>query len=227
MGRSYGVLSTHRPGLARTRLVDFQYLRALGYTPYGGAAIGEVLHAVGQAIRAGSNREAAVGAWTAQGRHLTARAERDLEAGSPTSARERLLRAYDYLRVAEFLFDRHQVEEHRALSHEGAATTRSCSTHPGKVACCTVTRYRCSARIATASSVRSWTMHSSSGGSTLNGSPCTGSASAATTCSEPLPGTNGGLRSWPVHRCPTCSGCWSKPPLTGSRVPHRHQLTDG
>lgn len=121
MGRSDGVLSTNRPGLARNKLVDFQYLRALGYAPYGGAAVGEVLHAVGQARRAGSNRAAVVDAWRAQGRHLHARAEGDLAAGSPTAARDRFLRAYNYLRVAEFFFDRHQVEEHRALYHESVA----------------------------------------------------------------------------------------------------------
>ena len=96
MSRSGGFLSKGRPGLARNALVDFQYLRALGYAPYEGAAIGEVIRAAGEARRRGSGRDAVVEAWRAQGRHLRAEADSALEAGSPvgrdtaTSGRTRL-----------------------------------------------------------------------------------------------------------------------------------------
>lgn len=119
MSRSGGFLSKGRPGLARNALVDFQYLRALGYAPYEGAAIGEVIRAAGEARRRGSGRDAVVEAWRAQGRHLRAEADSALEAGSPVGARHRYFRAYNYLRVAEFFFDRHQEEEHRSLYQEG------------------------------------------------------------------------------------------------------------
>jgi hypothetical protein len=109
--------------LAKNDILDFQYLRALSYQTYGGAATGEILYVARAYERSGSSRQAWVDTWTAQGRMLRRKGEDALRSGHRASARSFYLRAYNYLRAAEFYFDRktHGGDAHRDLYREELA----------------------------------------------------------------------------------------------------------
>lgn len=124
MARDFHVGSALRLGLSRSEMLDFQLERALAYQAYDGAAIGEVLLVAAEMRRRGGDREAWVTAWQDAGRRLRKHADAALAAGRPHTARSALLRSYNYLRAAEFFFDRgrHGAVAHRELYEEGLAS---------------------------------------------------------------------------------------------------------
>lgn len=117
-----------KPTLTLTRLnfdqnefLDFQYIRALAYEAYEGASVGEVASVVSDIKRHGTTRNAFVEAWSRQGRHVEALGTEALSRGAGVTARMYFFRAYNYLRVAEFYFDRGQSDKHRKQYREGVA----------------------------------------------------------------------------------------------------------
>jgi len=121
--RNETTLGELRLHLDRNDILDFQYLRALSYQAYGGAAIGEILYVVQRYQRSGASRAAWVDSWSAQGRMLRRLAEDASSKNHLASARSFYLRGYNYLRAAEFYFDRKKYgsEAHRDLYREEAA----------------------------------------------------------------------------------------------------------
>jgi pimeloyl-ACP methyl ester carboxylesterase len=79
---------------------SFETLRALGYTPYGGADIGEV---TSTASRIPDGDETVwYSEWRALAERIHADADRSAAEGHPVSARESYLRASNYYRLCEF-----------------------------------------------------------------------------------------------------------------------------
>jgi pimeloyl-ACP methyl ester carboxylesterase len=109
--------------LARNDILDFQYLRALSYQAYGAAATGEILHIAQTHKTSRASRDAWVDSWSGQGRLLRRLADEALKNGHLVSARSFFLRSYNYLRAAEFYFDRKKYggEAHRNLYREEVA----------------------------------------------------------------------------------------------------------
>ncbi len=109
--------------LAKNEILDYQYLRALSYQAYGGAATGEILYIAQTYQRSGATRSAWVDAWSGEGRLMRRRADEAMKDGHLVSARSFYLRGYNYLRAAEFYFDRRRYggEAHRDLYREGVA----------------------------------------------------------------------------------------------------------
>jgi hypothetical protein len=109
--------------LAKNDILDYQYLRALSYQVYGGAATGEVLHVAQAYQRSGASRQAWVESWAAQGRMLRRLGDEASNRRHLVSARSFYLRAYNYLRAAEFYFDRRKQggDAHRDLYREEVA----------------------------------------------------------------------------------------------------------
>lgn len=117
-----------KPTMTITRLnfdknefLDFQYIRALSYEAYGGAAVGEIVFVVNEIKRRGNKRDDFVAAWAAQGRRVAAQGQQALACGQHLTAQTCFLRAYNYLRVAEFYFDRRQRDEHRNIYLESVS----------------------------------------------------------------------------------------------------------
>jgi len=79
---------------------SFETLRALGYAPYSGADIGEVVSTAGR-IPDG-DETAWYTQWRALAERIHAAAERSAAAGHRVSAREAYLRASNYYRLCEF-----------------------------------------------------------------------------------------------------------------------------
>jgi hypothetical protein len=79
---------------------SFETLRALGYTPYGGADIGEVTSTASR-IPDG-DKTAWYCEWRALAERIHADADRSAAEGHPVSARESYLRASNYYRMCEF-----------------------------------------------------------------------------------------------------------------------------
>jgi hypothetical protein len=111
----------------------FEALRALGYAPYGGADIGEV---VSTAARIPDGDETA---WYAQWRALAERihadADRSAAAGHSISARESYLRASNYYRLCEFYLrvdatNDHEVREVGQLSVDSFARAAQLMNRP-------------------------------------------------------------------------------------------------
>lgn len=115
------ILAVNRWGLSEDPVVDFQYMRTLASAAYGAASSGEVLHAARTIQQRGGGREAFIQTWTEQGRQITAQAEEARRAGRRTTARNAYLRAYNYLRAAEFFFPASRLAERRELYREGVA----------------------------------------------------------------------------------------------------------
>ncbi|GIJ29109.1 dipeptidyl aminopeptidase [Micromonospora qiuiae] len=111
-------------GLARSEMLDFQIERAPAYATYGGAAVGELLSTVADFRRRGGDRPAWVAAWHYAGRHAFGRGQEALDAGHRHTARSQFLRSYNYLRSAEFFFDRLRdgAVAHRELYEESVAS---------------------------------------------------------------------------------------------------------
>ncbi len=79
---------------------SFETLRALGYTAYGGADVGEI---TSTAARIPDGDETAwYTQWRALAERVHADADRSATAGHPVSARESYLRASNYYRLCEF-----------------------------------------------------------------------------------------------------------------------------
>jgi alpha-beta hydrolase superfamily lysophospholipase len=115
-----------RPGITRLSLatnpvLDYQYVRALAFQPYGGASTGEILQVAGNFRQAGATRRAWIESWAAQGRHVRGIADAALEAGQRVTARQAYLRAYNYLRAAEFYHGLDDRMAHIALYEESVA----------------------------------------------------------------------------------------------------------
>ena len=79
---------------------SFETLRALAYTPYGGADIGEVVSTAGR-IPDGDETTWYT-QWRALAERIHADADRSASEGHPVSARESYLRASNYYRLCEF-----------------------------------------------------------------------------------------------------------------------------
>ncbi|WP_052889362.1 alpha/beta hydrolase family protein [Thermogemmatispora carboxidivorans] len=113
--------SDGRLHLAASELVDFQYLRTLAYELYGAASVGEVLRAAHDIARKGGTRDVYIDTWAEQGRHNARRAQEALALGQHQTARTHFLRAYNYLRAAEFFFDRRDRANFDAIYFESVA----------------------------------------------------------------------------------------------------------
>ncbi len=114
--------------LARKDILDYQYLRALSYQAYGGAATGEILYIAQTYERSGASRAAWVDSWSGQGRLLRRLADEARNIGHLAGPRSFYLRAYNYLRAAEFYFDRRATVGKRIATSTG---TRSLSCNEG------------------------------------------------------------------------------------------------
>lgn len=113
-----------RPHFFENEALDFQCVRALSYQLYAGASTGECLRVMQLIKDRGSSRDAWVNSWREQ-RQLSQRlGEQALAQGHPISARSFFLRAYNYLRAAEFFFDRksYGAQAHRDLYRESVAS---------------------------------------------------------------------------------------------------------
>jgi len=101
----------------------FEALRALGYTPYGSADIGEVLSTAGR-IPDGDE-----GAWYTQWLALAERVHADADAsaaaGHHVSAREPYLRASNYYRLCEFYLRVEPADDVRVREVASSPSTRS------------------------------------------------------------------------------------------------------
>ncbi|MFF4778130.1 alpha/beta hydrolase family protein [Microtetraspora fusca] len=115
------IMTINRLGFADSEMQDFAYLRTLAYADVGAASVGEVVCVARKIARNGGGRDAFVHAWSEQGRLAARMAEDAMAAGRPLAARTFLHRAYNYLRTAEFYFDRHRDEEFTALYDESVS----------------------------------------------------------------------------------------------------------
>lgn len=97
----------------KNEFLDFQYIRALCYEAYGGASVGEIVYIVNEIKQRGGRRGDYIDVWAEQGRRVATLATEALARGQRLTARTYFLRAYNYLRAAEFYFYRHQQDEHR------------------------------------------------------------------------------------------------------------------
>jgi dienelactone hydrolase len=86
--------------LFNDRSFHFETLRALGYAPYGGADIGEVLSTAGRIPE--GDESAWYTQWLALAERIHADADASAAAGHDVSARESYLRASNYYRLCEF-----------------------------------------------------------------------------------------------------------------------------
>ena len=119
---------SRKPTMTITRLnfdknefLDFQYIRALSYEAYEGAAVGEIVFVANEFKRRGGRRSDFIDAWAAQGRRVADQGNQALAQGQCLTARTCFLRAYNYLRAAEFYFNRQQRDEHRNIYLESVS----------------------------------------------------------------------------------------------------------
>jgi alpha-beta hydrolase superfamily lysophospholipase len=115
---------TNRLHLDEHELLDFQYMRTLSYQLYHGASTGEVLHVAAELKRRGNTRDHWTTFWTEQGQRSRLLGEEALAQGHVATARVFFLRAYNYLRAAEYYFDRTRcgVRAHRDLYQQSVAS---------------------------------------------------------------------------------------------------------
>ncbi|MGC9468742.1 MAG: alpha/beta hydrolase family protein [Anaerolineae bacterium] len=111
-----GLLRLH---LSENELIDYHYMRTLGYQQYGAASVGECLYAIEQIRRGNETVEAWVDAWSTLGDHVAERAASELQDGHSRSAHFSYLCAYNYYRAAEFYFLPPGNAEHTALYRRG------------------------------------------------------------------------------------------------------------
>jgi pimeloyl-ACP methyl ester carboxylesterase len=107
----WGVTRLH---LVESETLDFQFMRALCYQAYGGASTGEVLRVASELNKRGNTRENWIKLWTEQGEHCEKLADEAMRKGQTITARSAYLRAYNYLRAAEFYYEsaEENVKEH-------------------------------------------------------------------------------------------------------------------
>ena len=91
---------------------SYELIRAMGYAPYGGADIGECV-ATAAAIRDG-DMESWYAEWSRTADRVAVIGQHGHSAGRLVSAREALLRASNYYRVAEFFVVALDVGDRRA-----------------------------------------------------------------------------------------------------------------
>jgi len=108
---------TSNAGITRLHLVesetlDFQFMRTLCYQVYGGASTGEVLRVAGELNKRGNTRENWIDLWTQQGEHCEKLAREAMLQGHTVTARNAYLRAYNYLRAAEYYYKAADVKGH-------------------------------------------------------------------------------------------------------------------
>ncbi|MGF1504903.1 MAG: alpha/beta hydrolase family protein [Anaerolineae bacterium] len=107
--------------LSQNDLLDNQYVRALSYGAYDAASPGEIMRIAADLRGRPSTRANWIAAWQRQGERARELAEAAEAAGHRFTARAAYLRAYNYLRCAEFYFPRAQPEAHRALYMQSVA----------------------------------------------------------------------------------------------------------
>ncbi|NDJ60743.1 MAG: alpha/beta hydrolase, partial [Chloroflexi bacterium] len=105
----------HRMHLSKNEMIDYHYIRVIGYQQYGASSVGECLYAIDQIKQAGETVAAWVAAWSELGADVAARAQSELKAGNHQSARFSYLCAYNYYRTAEFYFLPPGSPEHKQL----------------------------------------------------------------------------------------------------------------
>jgi len=96
-------------------------MRTMSYQVYGGASTGEVLRVVGELDKRGNTRENWITLWTEQGKHCEKLADEAMRKGQTTTARNAYLRAYNYLRAAEYYYASAEVKEHLDFYLQGVA----------------------------------------------------------------------------------------------------------
>lgn len=109
------------PRLSRKAIVDFQYVRTLGSAPYGGSTFGELAAGAALVRQRGESRRMFIATWIGVGRALARAADQARADGLLPTARSKYLRAYNYLRMAEFFFFPQQRESHARLYAESVA----------------------------------------------------------------------------------------------------------
>lgn len=98
--------------LVESETLDFQFMRTLSYQVYGGASTGEVLRVAGELNKRGNTRENWVKLWTEQGEHCEKLTDEAMQKGQKITARNACLRAYDYLRAAEYYYESADLKAH-------------------------------------------------------------------------------------------------------------------
>jgi len=91
-----------RPAYFDSEWLDFELLRAMGYSVYGAAAPGECYWAAGKIRERGQSLEAWHYGWLELGNRVEESAAALESAGDRTAASEAYFRAWNYLRSAEF-----------------------------------------------------------------------------------------------------------------------------
>jgi len=105
--------------LVESEMLDFQFMRALSYQTYGGASTGEVLRVAGELNKRGNTRESWIKLWTEQGEHCEKLANEAIQKGQKVTARNAYLRAYNYLRAAEYYYESADLKAHLDLYLQG------------------------------------------------------------------------------------------------------------
>jgi len=111
------MVKTASTGITRLHLVesetlDFQFMRTLCYQVCGGASTGEVLRVASELNKRGNTRENWITLWIEQGKHCEKLADEAMRKGHTITARDAYLRAYNYLRAAEYYYESADVREH-------------------------------------------------------------------------------------------------------------------
>jgi hypothetical protein len=96
----------------------FEFVRNMGFVYYGGADIGDMMATVPRITE--GDFESWFTGWDKRARRVLARADADVAAGHPVSAREAYLRASTYFRMAEFYLHGNP-EDPRILSESRAS----------------------------------------------------------------------------------------------------------
>ena len=97
---------------------SFETLRAIGYTAYNGADVGEMVAAAGRI--ADGDEDAWHAQWKALAERVGAEADASAAAGRRVSAREGYLRASNYHRLSEFYLRADPVHDPRVAEASGA-----------------------------------------------------------------------------------------------------------
>ncbi|MEU1981171.1 prolyl oligopeptidase family serine peptidase [Nocardia sp. NPDC019395] len=102
-----------RPEISGDSALNAEYMRAAAGAPYGGATMGEVLYVAREVAAGSGSRDSYIAAWTDLGRRVADSADDALRSGRRATALSAYLRAYNYLRAAEYFFPAQLLEERR------------------------------------------------------------------------------------------------------------------
>ena len=98
----------------KSEFFNFELIRLLGTTPFGGCEIAEFLDAVGQIKN--DNADSWYRAWYAQGERAELVGEEAVQSGDRVAARRAFMRASNYFRQSQYMFnDRPQSRDARIL----------------------------------------------------------------------------------------------------------------